>query len=113
MKIWPILTYFDLKLTFPQVKLKNECHHRLLRPKWPTKHALHDIHATFSFGDLVWPDLDLDPYLVWDPYLQATFFISWEAFRKFGFTAVVSPVSGANQAKNDNLDLWPDLDKFS
>ena len=54
-------------------------HHQFLRPKWPIKHVSHDIHATFSFVDLIWPDLDLDLYLVQGPYLYATFFITWEA----------------------------------
>ena len=29
---------------------------------------------------------------------------------KFGFVAVISPVSVANKAKSDDLDLWRDLD---
>ena len=45
------LTLLELTLTFPQDKLKNECHHQILRPKWPIKHVSHGTDATSSFGD--------------------------------------------------------------
>ena len=31
-------------------------------------------------------------------------------FAKFGFAAFISPVSGADKAKSNDFDLWPDLD---
>ena len=46
------------------------------------KYILHDILSAFSisFGDLIWPDLDLELYLVYDSYLHVTFFIHWEVY---------------------------------
>ena len=63
--VWcKILNYkiysFDLQLDLSSVKSKNECGHRMLRPKWPFKHMPHDTHAKFSFGDLIWPELGLE-----------------------------------------------------
>ena len=41
--VFGYLTLFDLTLTWPwpqiEVRRKNECFHRILRPKWPTKHV--------------------------------------------------------------------------
>ena len=42
------------------------------------KHVSHDTHALFSYGDLIWPDLDL--YLALVTYLRDIFVIPSVAF---------------------------------
>ena len=71
---------FYLNWTWPWVRCENECHHRILRPKWLTKHVSHDIRAIFSSGDLIWPDLGLDLYLALASYLHGIFIIPSQAF---------------------------------
>ena len=31
--------------------------------KPPINHVSHDVHVIFTYGQLRWPDFDLDPYL--------------------------------------------------
>ena len=72
LEIWPNLTLFDLKLTFPRVKFRNECGHGFLRPKWPIKHVRTTLMHNFDWWPylrfwpltFIWPDLDFDLYLV-------------------------------------------------
>ena len=80
---------------------------RILRSKGFIKHVSHDTHVTFSLGDLIWPDLDLDPYLVQCLYLYICCLLHpvESLLAKFGFAAVISPVSVADKTKNADLDL--------
>ena len=62
--------------------------------------------------DLIWPDLDLDLYLVGIRSILICYLLHHlkSLSAKFGFAAVVSPFSGADKAKSDDFNLWPDLD---
>ena len=57
------LTWFDLILTFARVKHRNECHHRILRPKRPIVKTSVARQSCNIF--IWWPDLDLDVYLLY------------------------------------------------
>ena len=62
-EIWLNLT-LDLKLMFSGVKFRNKCCHRIMRPRCLIKYVSHGTRVIFWLGDLIWPDLDLDLYLV-------------------------------------------------
>ena len=66
---------FDMTLTWPcskahlnGFKLQEEHHHCFLRVKWPTKHVPHLWYLCFMYGDLLWPDLDLEQSLISNIY---------------------------------------------
>ena len=68
-----------------------------------------DTRTTFSFGDLILPDIDL--YLVLSPIL--IYYIlhpPLSLLAKFGCLAAFSPVSVADKAKIDEFYLRTDLD---
>ena len=102
---------FDLLLTFPGVKPKNECHHRILRSKWSIKLVSHDRNTTFSFRwpyltwSWPWPLLSIRPILTHNLLQPLRSLLA-----KFGFAAIISRISVADKAKSDRLDLWPDRD---
>ena len=52
-----------------------------IRPKWLTKHVSLNTYTTFSYGDIRWPELDLDlhTYVV-ALYFDENLFIPWDAF---------------------------------
>ena len=69
-------------LDLSSVKCQNECHHRILYPKWSVKHVSHYNNVKFIADDLIWPDLDLDFCLAWVPCLNGTFVIPSEVFQQ-------------------------------
>ena len=104
---------FYLSLTWPKVKCENECHHRILRVKWPKKHVSHDTRAIFLYGDLIWPDLDLDLCLASISYLHDIFVIPSAAFSQslrlqLSLVWFRQPIRRKESALT--FDLWPDLD---
>ena len=102
---------FDLNMTWPWVRCENECHYRILRPKWPIQHMSHDTHVVFLYGDLIWPDVDL--YLALASYLHDIFVIPSEAYW-WSFRLVVASglVSATEKAKRVSFDIWPDIDQI-
>ena len=114
-KIW--IWDFDLihlawlTLTFSWIKFTDECRHRILLPKWPIKHVSHDTHATFWFGDLIWPELDLDLYLHSIRPILICYILHHlrSLLAGFGLAVVISSISVANKEKSIDFDPWPDL----
>ena len=106
MDLWSF-TLFEKILTFPRkVKFKNECHHQILHPKWAILDVSHGPHAKSSFGDLIWPDLDLDLYLLYFLFICFLLFTPREAFwQNLGLQLLV-----VDKAKSGNFYLWLDLD---
>ena len=99
------LDLFYLTFNFPRVKYKNECHHNILRPRWPLKYVSHNTY-TFSFGHLIWPSLGLRQ--IQGLYLYGVLFIPWVAFWHT-LAAIFSPASTGGKAKSDYFEPWPGL----
>ena len=64
------LTFFDLNMIWPYIKCENECHHRILRPKW-VKTRVVPQSCYILYGGFIWPDLDLDLYVALVSFLRA------------------------------------------
>ena len=59
---WPFWPDLESILDF-FVQIKSNCKitdYRVFCPKWTIKHVSNDTFENFGFGDLFWPDLDLD-----------------------------------------------------
>ena len=66
-------------------------------------YVAHDTLATFWFGDLIWPDLNLNL-----TYLYATFFMYCEvSWQRLGYQVLLFPYQ---LPKSDISGLWPSLD---
>ena len=99
---------FDLTLTCSLGKCENGCHHRILRPKLPEKHASHDISAIFSHGGIELTDLDL--CLAWTRYLYGTFFHRFgDTMSELGFAVVSSLASPWQSIRQNGEALTFDL----
>ena len=106
------IDFFYMNLTWPWVKYKNKCHHRILPSKWPIRHVSYDTRAIFSCVDLIWPGLDLDLYLAWASYLHDIFVFPSVAFwRGLGLQLSLVWSWQPIRAIRFSFDIWPDLDQ--
>ena len=107
-KMWSFWLDFDLTLG----QVKNECHHRIPRPRRPRKMCqTYDSRAIFLSGDLNGPDLDLDlwyhdvlAHMASPSSLQKHFLRVW---------VCSCPLCGLDSwygKKIGSFDLWPDFD---
>ena len=100
---------FILELTGSWGKCENECHHRILRLKWPVKHVSRDTRAIFSYVT------SFDLTLIFDLCLALAtirhlYHPFSSTFAQFELAALSDLVSAANKAKRVSFDLWPDFD---
>ena len=109
-KVWR----FDLNLTWTWAKYENECHHRILRPKWPLKHVLHDTRSMFLSGGFIRPGIYLALCLALPAYLYSIFvFSSVTLWQNFGFRLSLVWSRQPIRRKESTLTWnWPDIWPF-
>ena len=77
-KIWS----FYLNLISPWVNCQNEWQDQNSRIKWPERYVTHGARGTFSYTNLIWPELTLNLCLAWAVYLCGIFGILSVALRQ-------------------------------
>ena len=109
---------FDLNLTWPWVRYENECHHRILRPKWPinvwTCVTRYLCYISMRWPHLTWPG----PWPVLSISLLLTLHLLHpfsSILPGFGPAAVSGLVSAADKGDTSQLrpltwpwpEIWP------
>ena len=106
-----ISTQFELTLTKPGVQFANECHHWVIRSKWPITichTALIHLHLVSLF-DRLWScslfNVRSICLLIWH-----TLLLLRSVLAKHGISAVISSVTVAIKSKRENYILRAGLD---
>ena len=93
------------------VRLQNGLDFWILRAKVTINHVPHARKRIFDSGDLSWPDLDPDPYLVWRLCSHGIFTsplrLLWPSFEQKTIN-ITDP--RFRHTETSKFDSWPDLD---
>ena len=120
MKIWPFLAFLscpwiDFRILF--VQMKSNCKITVtiefFVQNGPKEHVSNDSFKNFGFGDLFWPDLDLDLGKIWNNFTSQYFrLVLGSTYGKFWPLGEKCYVWGhyGLQPGNTDFNLWPDRD---